>query len=401
MSINAALVAVISLVVLGCVVSPGVAKDVKWKIGEPIVTYWAGPATFMELDDRAAEQIVAGGWNLGWARNVEDLDTYYRHGIRGMLVVNVPDLNDPAQAKALDEKIKQVKNHPAMYAYHITDEPNASVFPMLGKLVAYIKKRDPAHLSYINLLPTYANNDQLGNKGDVTEAYREHLSQFVKIVKPELLSYDHYHFNKDGDGDQYFLNLALMREAAVKARIPFMNIIQVMECPCGWRAPTEHEVRWLTYTTLAYGGQGISHFRYDAGFWKDAATPTPLYWPVSRINRDFLAIAKELQPLKSIGVYHCGTIPKGGLPLPERGVFTLENPSQNVLLGYFGKNVSHPTHVLVVNLDYKNAVDTVLVGPDEIEVFNSSTRLWSAVSADRRVKLNLLPGEGALVRVNG
>jgi hypothetical protein len=134
------------------------------------------------------------------------------------------------------------------------------------------------------------------------------------------------------------------------------------------------------------------------GFWKDPATPTPLYWPVSRINRDFLAIAKQLQPLKSIGAYHCGVVPKGGLPLPERGVFTLENPSQNVLLGYFGKNANHPTHVLVVNLDYKSAVDTVLVALGEMEVFNSSTCLWQAF-AGKQVKLNLLPGEGALVRV--
>ena len=48
--------------------------------------------------------------------------------------------------------------------------------------------------------------------------YREHLKQFVETVKPDLISYDHYHFlkpDKDGqpvDGKQYFLNLALIRD---------------------------------------------------------------------------------------------------------------------------------------------------------------------------------------------
>ena len=65
-----------------------------------------------------------------------------------------------------------------MYSYFITDEPSASAFPALGKLVAYLRQRDPAHLAYINLFPTYANNEQLGTKGDTVTAYREHLRQY-------------------------------------------------------------------------------------------------------------------------------------------------------------------------------------------------------------------------------
>ena len=48
-------------------------------------------------------------------------------------------------------------------------------------------------------------------------AYREHLRQFVETVKPDLISYDHYHFFKDTDTPQYFLNLGLIRQAAMEA----------------------------------------------------------------------------------------------------------------------------------------------------------------------------------------
>lgn len=65
-----------------------------------------------------------------------------------------------------------------------------------GELVAFLRERDPAHLAYINLLPTYASNEQLGNKGDTVAEYREHLRSFVETVKPAMLSYDHYHFMK-------------------------------------------------------------------------------------------------------------------------------------------------------------------------------------------------------------
>lgn len=380
--------------------------------------------THIPLDDRTAAQLNAGGWNLGWALKPESLDVFYRHGIRGLFVVGMRNVDDPVQAKALDAQIDKVKNHPALYAYSVVDEPGAGAFPLLGKIVSYLRKRDPAHLAYINLLPTYATAGQLGVSADPAERakvgqptnfagvdtnnetvllYREHLKQFVETVKPDVLSYDHYNLMISGDGEQYFLNLALVREAAVKAGIPLLNIIQSMGSPeMGWRTPTEHELRWLTYTSLAYGAQGISHFRYDTGFWNksdDRVTPTPLYWAACRINRDFVSIATELQSLKSLGVYHCGKLPIGGQALPPKSDFVLDPASQEVLLGYFGKSAGQPTHVVVVNLDYKKATTTTLVGPGPMEVFQTATKSWSDTPALSRLHLNLSPGGGVLVRL--
>ena len=52
-------------------------------------------------------------------------------------------------------------------------------------------------------------------------AYREHLRQFVERVLPDLISYDHYHFFKDTDTPQYFLNMGLIRQAAMEASSRF------------------------------------------------------------------------------------------------------------------------------------------------------------------------------------
>jgi hypothetical protein len=38
------------------------------------------------------------------------------------------------------------------FSYFITDAPSADQFPALGKLVAHLRTRDPAHLAYINNL---------------------------------------------------------------------------------------------------------------------------------------------------------------------------------------------------------------------------------------------------------
>jgi hypothetical protein len=393
----------------------------KWEIGTPIVTYWAGPGNTMPLDDQAAAQLRAGGWNLAWTKKPEDLDLYHRYGLRVMLEIGTPNIADPAEAKALHAVIDRVSTHPALYSYHLTDEPGAGAFPKLGKLVSYLRERDPAHLAYINLLPTYASEAQLGvsdNKSErakvgiptdfagvktdeeIVRRYREHLRQFVEIVRPDLISYDHYHFLKNSDGKQYFLNLALIREAAQEAEVPFLNIIQTCDSPSeGWRGPGQHEVRWLMYTSLAYGAHGICHFRYDIGLWEKPGVPLPLYWSLCETNREFLAIAEELQPLKSLGAYHCRTLPVGGKPLPPDSVFVPEPASQEVLLGYFGWTADKPTHAVVVNLDYRKAITTTLAGPGPMEVFHAPTKSWQSESHRSSIKLNLPPGGGVLVRM--
>ena len=399
----------------------GLPQQMEWTIGAPIVTYWAGPGFFGNMKGQEAAQVSAGGWNLAWAQNVADLDELHRYGLRGLLMLGAPDIQDQAQAKNLETLIEKVRTHPALYAYHIVDEPGTGAFPKLGNLVAFLRRHDPAHLAYINLLPTYASDAQLQVSDDTAERarvgypqdfagvntddktamrYCEYLRQFIETVKPALISYDHYHFMKNSDGIQYFLNLSLIRKAALEANLPFLNIIQACDSPAeGWRGPDENEVRWLTFTSLAYGAQGISHFRYDTGLWKDAETPLPLYWVVARLNRDFLAIATELQPLKSLGAYHCGQVPLGGEALPPKSIFVPAPPDQEILLGYFGKTVEHPTHVVVVNLDYKKAVTTTLTCPGAMELYHAPTQTWQAVSGGSRVTLPLQPGGGALVRL--
>ena len=101
------------VVAIGAVLPALGAK--KWTIGTPIVTYWAGPgAGFMPVNDETAAQLRAGGWNVGWADTPGDLNTYHRHGVRAMLVIRTPNLDDPDKAKKLEALIEQVRDHPAI-----------------------------------------------------------------------------------------------------------------------------------------------------------------------------------------------------------------------------------------------------------------------------------------------
>ena len=389
-----------------------------WAVGEPIVTYWAGPP----MTDAVAQQMAEGGWNTVWCTEKE-MDVAQHHGLRAQLsdgLLTPETLNQPAQKEKLDELISRVRTHPALYSYFITDEPNATNFPGLGKLVSYLRDRDPAHLAYINLFPTYANNGQLGTTGDKVNAYKKHLEEFIEVVKPGIISYDHYQFATKGDHPDYFLNLALIRQAANDAKLPFLNIVQAATWTASMRVPQPNEMRYLVYTTAAYGAQGISYYVYSAaghtGMIAHAdGTPTQLYTALKSLNREFVAIARELQPYKSFGVYHCGMLPPGAEPLPVNAIFRLEpalpliefhppKPAKGVLMGFFGpapredNRAASPTHVLVVNLDYDAEVSVGLLGPRALELFDPVTGKWTK-SRKKMQPLHLPPGGGTLARV--
>ena len=78
-----------------------------WKIGDPIVTYWAGPgfpAGGPPLTDSAAQRLADGGWNLVWCQE-GTLQVVRRHGLRGLLtdpLLTPSSLDDPAKRAALE-----------------------------------------------------------------------------------------------------------------------------------------------------------------------------------------------------------------------------------------------------------------------------------------------------------
>ncbi len=383
------------------------ASGVSWQVGIPIATYWAGPS----LTDAVARQMVEGGFNLVWCGSEKELDVAHRHGLRGQLtngLLTPGSLDDPNRREQLDALIARVSKHPALYSYYLIDEPSASQFPALGRLVAYLRRRDPLHLAYINLFPTYANNQQLGTKGDVATAYKEHLRLYVDQVKPSLISYDHYQFRLKGDGNQYFLNLAMIRRAAQEAGVPFLNIVQA----CTWapdtmRVPNADELRYLVYSTLAYGAQGISYYVYAhpnhfGSLVSLDGTPGPLYQAVNSYNREFVTMARELQPSRSLGVYHTSLREPGCEPLPPDAAFHIDFPPsatspRGFLLGFFGAT-ERPTHAVVVNLDYTTEVKALLAGPGELDLFDAATARWTSVKK-AALELILPPGGGKLVRI--
>jgi hypothetical protein len=392
-----------------------------WTIGDPIVTYWAGPGydTNVKLTDAAAEQMVDVGMNVAWAGSEEELEVARRHGLRAMYVdrsiIQPESLDDPAKRSQLDALVDRVSKNPAMYTYHIVDEPNASRFEALARIVDYLRRRDPAHFGYIDLFPNYASDEGFATKG-----YDAYLETFIRTVKPAFLSYDHYQFRTDHDSSGYLQNLGEVRAKAKAAGVPFMNIVQAASWDRGGvRIPTAHQERFLAYTTLAYGAQAICYFVWcwpgaQGGIVNPDGTPSAVYNVVKATNREFVAVAKQCQPLKSVGAYLKGyrsdALPPGTVQLPQDSPFDVAAvsneasyqdgaPLQGILFGLFGAKDASPadaTIALVVNLDYTVGKKYALTAAENLSVFRCDTNTWFATN-ERTVTLELPPGGGTLV----
>jgi len=408
------------------------SKDAdRWMQKDFLITFWCPPPA----TDENLANVAKEGFNLTWTPEA-GLDVAARHGLRAMVqspLLNPETLDDPAKRAELDALIARVKDHPALEAYFITDEPGAGAFPGLGRLVAYLRERDPAHLAYINLYPTYANEQQLGVSADQAERarvgqptdsgdtmadngvvlrYREHLRQYIEIVKPDLISYDHYHFLKDAegqhkDGTQYFLNLGMIRTAALAAQRPFLNIIQADTIIKTWRLPNAAEMRWLVFTTMAYGGRGISYFTYWGpqeynGLYIDGKR-MPLMDAVAGLNHEMQKLGPELLKLNSVDVYHTAPVPDGAHAIPADAPVQILVEGQYVL-GLFASH-DRPDVFMIVNRDYNQPAEARLkVGlrGRRLEELDRTTGEWNEVarlSGERIVTMTLAAGNGRLFHV--
>jgi len=216
------------------------------------IGFWVDPPADAEMERRYAEiaeagfTLVLGGFGARTAEQIErQIALCKRHDLRAIV----------ARAQPAPESLP---NDDVVWGYQIRDEPNASEFPALRATVDAIRKARPGKLAYINLFPDYANAQQLG-----TPTYDEHVRRFADEVDVDVLSMDHYPiFTPTADGrDGYCRNLETMRVHALRRGIPHWNFFNVM--PYGPHTdPTEAQLRWQVYTSIAYGSKGVLYFCY-------------------------------------------------------------------------------------------------------------------------------------------
>ncbi len=370
------------------------------------ISYWVGPPG---EGDRYAELAEC---NFTLALN-GDPDLAHQYGLRWIVGDGrVAGIHEPSPERdaAVDAAVEEYASRPGFLGLYLKDEPNSASFPQLAYVNQRILQQAPHAIPYVNLFPTYATPEQLGSP-----SYEEHVEEFITTVKPRVISYDHYALVGDGLRPDYYRNLEIIRRASLKHGIPFWYILQVT--PHGsYRDPSEGELRWQVYTSLAYGCQGILYFTYftphDAnwdfrrGLIRRDGTRDRKFGIVKRINAELKRLGPTLLQLTSTKVYH--VVADGELPretqVPPPDALVQSASHGHLVVGELAANGR--TYVLLANGSYDRQFEGEICLSGTVESLTevprrdgqSSRRL--SLPGDGRLPARLLaPGDGRLYEV--
>lgn len=242
-------------------------------------------------------------------------------------------------------------------------------------------------------------------------SYEDYVYRWAS-KKPDFLIYDHYPFDAGGGfSNEYYTNLEIIRRQTLAASIDFWTYIQSVGITGALRLPTENELRYQIYTSLAYGAKGINYFTYETpsgqgesfhdGIILPDGSKGPLYASAQTINAGLLKLGPTLKTLVSQAVYHTGTLPPSVSALPANFFWKPVDTTQPLIIGYF-KNTSGRKYVMVVNRDYANArTVSFAISPKPANVAEISKSTGLETSTDYNATTGMLtsslaPGEGRL-----
>ena len=358
------------------------------------LTYYYGPGEGLCDREDVFSDMAAAGITLAQIRNGADnnkraLVHCAKYGIRANVSDKRLDAAILATPEECDRLVREVceeyLSYEALVGFDISDEPKSDEFDGLGRVVDALHRYAPECETVINLFPNYAMPEQLGNPD-----YETHLREFISRVRPDFLSYDHYHFLTDEEekkhfektGDEreelirqnahmrtarpgFFENAEIIRRFARENDLYAMQIVLLVKHG-PYRDLARAELSWEAGMCLAYGFRRVSYFTYglptgDDDFWHwdeamiDAdGNKCRHYFDVQAISKWLLPLGRHLFSLDCERVVHTAD-------RSEIGHGRVRRILGDAVVGCYSDG-----SCLVVNKDYEKE-QTVTVEADTLE----------------------------------
>lgn len=389
------------------ILSAGTAKAAE----EFFISHWCGP---IGLTQEVFAEAAEAGFNVAMVGestvegNIKALDLCQANGMKALVgdIRTRPGNDRNTPTDNLDAAIKDYSNHPALWGYHVIDEPHSSLFPRIAGINQYLLEKDPKHTPYINLFPNYANSKTLGNA-----TYEQHVDEFCKVVKPKFLSYDHYAVMADGSvRPEYFSNLEIIRRQSIKHSVPF-NFILLSVPHYSYKDVNEADMRWQAFTALAYGARGLMYFTYTTpdstygpAIIDHQGKRTPKFEMVKRINNEIKKLGPTLMKLNTVAVYHTGTLPTDCKALPKDGLIC-DAAGGEFVIGQFNSDDGFK-YAMIVNRSLSRPAKAGIVFSQPVTAYEVSPKSGrekvtniSEQSGSWIWATSFGPGEGKLIRI--
>ena len=271
---------------------------------------WNGKGNPNQITQKNYDDIAASGINIIYslyemnnlAATQMALEYAENAGIRYLARDTATTLDPVAmemEPGEMHQKTKAYDGMSALSGWLVQDEPGARDFEKLGRIREFFEAEYPGKEFYVNLFPTYANPSQTE-----TDSYERYIDDYLRIVKPPFLSYDHYCMMVDGYGNKKMTedvlwNLELVANKCKQAGIPMYTFVQAMSFSEDTRVPNEAEIRHQVLTQLAYGSRSIQYFCYWTPLEFTQGSPsmitidgqkTAIYDHVKKVNSELLSL---------------------------------------------------------------------------------------------------------------
>ena len=242
------------------------------------------------------------------ASDTNTLDIFARHGV-GAVVNKVV-------ARWTDEIT--FREHPAIWAVDIGDEPPATEFERYGRLIDGLKEKMPGVPLYMNLNPNYgrvAENTELQVMEQLgTESYEKYIAAYCEEVPLDYLSYDFYPY-WEGERQQWLLsrmydNFIVVAEACRKTGRAFWYIPQLNSRP-GCVPLSANMLRFQANVALSFGATVITWGCWSNGWWENNVLDkdgrqTEQYAKLREANLGLKRIGQEYMRFKNVRTHFVG-----------------------------------------------------------------------------------------------
>lgn len=398
-----------ALLLIGC-------ESVKHEPELEIVA-WQGPDLANTTSNRYQE-IARAGFTAtsislpSVADNKKALKLAEKHHLKLILTdprLQVDSIGVNATLARLDSIGFDYASYPALLGYNISLQTPATNFTALSKIVHAWQQKQPYHIPFINLYPSYTSIADLE-----ANSYQQYLKKFFELVKPTFVSFNHYPIIKSGLRADYYENLELIQKYAQKQQIPFWGFVLTWAHSV-YQVPSESHLRLQAFSNLAYGARGLVYYTYctPTGIEPGAAPAildsslrkTRLFRHVQIINEEIRNLASVLLQLRPVGVYHTAPMPNGCRSL-DFDLPILEVEGNAILIGLFVSQNQIP-YFLIVNRNFNYGAKPYVYFDDRVKriVEISKNRLepmavdFEPSDGEKGTGILLKAGDGRLFRI--
>ncbi|OMF32278.1 hypothetical protein BK133_14745, partial [Paenibacillus sp. FSL H8-0548] len=321
---------------------------------------------------------------------------------RGMKV-QVSDTRFKNTAWMTDAAVKAIvedyDGRPGLAGYYVKDEPQVSEYDAYAATYNKFLQYDPDAIPFANMLGGADFNKWVSSVGADNLKY---------------LAYDDYPFLVGGGyRPTHFQVMEIIRKIGISNNLKTARFLQSLGWQGVYKKPTENDMRFDAYTSLAYGFKALYWFTWwtptgqqesftDSVIDKDG-NKTATFDQVKQINTEIKALGSTLAKLTAKTVYHSGVMPSGGVAVPSDFLWKPNAASDDLLISMLVNEQTGRSYIMAVNKsltqskDFTFNIDKKIGEIKEISKATGSEVVSSSYNAETgKLTDTFLAGEGRL-----